>query len=44
VRKKEETNFENEKFLYKKQDLISSRESMSMKGAGTTVDVTMIPV
>ncbi len=43
-RNKEETNFENERFQCKKQDLVSSRESMSTKGIGTTVDVTTIPV
>ena len=31
-------------FNAKKQDLVSSRESMSTKGIGTTVDATMIPV
>ena len=31
-------------FNAKKQDLVSSRESMSTKGIGTTVDATAIPV
>ena len=39
-----ETNVENERFQCKKQDLVSSRESMSTKGIGTTVDATTIPV